>query len=115
MNFYREILKPNGTIHLKTDSNFLYTYTDAVVKENKLPTEINTSDLYQSDVVDKVLSIKTYYESQFYEQGIPIKYIRFTVPQKLPLVEPDIEIEFDEYRSYNRGAKMPEQTKVAKD
>ncbi len=114
LDFYREILKPNGILHLKTDSNFLYTYTDAVVKENKLPAEINTSDLYNSDVVDKVLSIKTFYESQFYEQGIPIKYIKFHIPQDLTLVEPDIEIEFDEYRSYNRGSKMPEQSKPSK-
>ena len=114
LDFYREILKPDGILHLKTDSNFLYTYTDAVVSENQLPAEINTSDLYNSEVVDKVLSIKTFYESQFYEQGIPIKYIRFTIPQNKELIEPEIEIEFDEYRSYNRGAKMPEDTKTPK-
>jgi tRNA (guanine-N7-)-methyltransferase len=114
LDFYREILKPNGIIHLKTDSNFLYTYTDAVVKENKLPAEINTDDLYNSHIVDKVLSIKTFYESQFYEQGIPIKYIRFHIPGDIKLVEPDIEIEFDVYRSYNRGAKMPPETKNTK-
>jgi tRNA (guanine-N7-)-methyltransferase len=112
LEFYKEILKPNGTIHLKTDSNFLYTYTDAVINENKLPVEVNTSDLYHSDLVDKILSIKTFYESQFYEQGIPIKYIRFNVPKDMVLVEPDIELEFDEYRSYNRGSKMPEHTKA---
>ncbi|TLX73883.1 tRNA (guanosine(46)-N7)-methyltransferase TrmB [Labilibacter sediminis] len=111
LDFYREILKPNGLIHLKTDSNFLYTYTDAVVKENKLPEEINTTDLYKSDIVDKVLSIQTFYESQFYEQGIPIKYLRFSVPEEIKLIEPEIEIEFDSYRSYNRGSKMPEETK----
>ncbi|WP_066633602.1 tRNA (guanosine(46)-N7)-methyltransferase TrmB [Labilibacter marinus] len=114
LNFYREILKPQGLLHLKTDSNFLYTYTDAVVKENKLPAEINETDLYNSDIVDKVLSIKTFYESQFYEQGIPIKYIKFQIPQGQELIEPDIEIEFDEYRSYNRGSKMPEESKTSK-
>ncbi len=114
LDFYRQILKPEGIIHLKTDSNFLYTYTDAVVKENKLPVEINTSDLYRSDIVDKILSIKTFYESQFYEQGIPIKYLKFSAPEEIELMEPDIEIEYDEYRSYNRGSKMPEQTKSGK-
>jgi len=111
LDFYREILKPNGLIHLKTDSNFLYTYTNAVVKENKLHEEINTQNLYHSDVVDEVLSIQTFYESQFYEQGIPIKYLRFTVPQKIKLIEPDIEIELDTYRSYHRGSKMSEESK----
>jgi len=111
LEFYKGILCEEGIIHLKTDSNFLYTYTDALVKENNLPTEINTNDLYNSDIVDKVLSIKTFYESQFYEQGIPIKYIKFKVPKEQKLIEPDVEIEFDTYRSFNRGSKMPEHTK----
>ncbi|MCW3806893.1 tRNA (guanosine(46)-N7)-methyltransferase TrmB [Plebeiibacterium marinum] len=114
LEFYKEILNPEGIIHLKTDSNFLYTYTDAVVKENNLPCEINTSDLYNSDLVDKILSIKTFYEGQFYEQGIPIKYIKFVVPKSKELVEPEIEIEYDDYRSYNRGSKMPENRKMGK-
>ncbi len=111
LHFYREILKSNGIVHLKTDSNFLYTYTDALVGQNKLPATINTSDLYNSGIVDKVLSIQTFYESQFYEQGIPIKYIKFQLPEEIEIVEPDIELEFDEYRSYNRGSKMPANTK----
>jgi tRNA (guanine-N7-)-methyltransferase len=111
LEFYKEILKPDGIIHLKTDSNFLYTYTDAVVKENHLPCEINTNDLYNNNIVDKILSIKTFYEGQFYEQGIPIKYIRFFVPKGKQLIEPDIEIEYDSYRSYNRGSKMPSDKK----
>lgn len=114
LNYYRHLLKPHGIIHLKTDSNFLYTYTDALIKENKLKEEVNTTDLYNSAFADKVLGIKTFYESQFFEQGIPIKYIRFSVPQGIELNEPDIEIEFDEYRSYNRGSKMPEESKTPK-
>lgn len=114
LNYYRQLLKPDGIIHLKTDSNFLYTYTNAVVKENKLMEEVNTTDLYNSVIADKVLSIKTFYEGQFFEQGIPIKYIRFSIPQGLELIEPDVEIEFDEYRSYNRGSKMPEESKTPK-
>ncbi len=111
MEFYKDILSPEGLVHLKTDSNFLYTYTDVVLKENKLPEEVNTEDLYKSDIVDKILSIQTFYESQFFEQGIPIKYVRFKIPKDVALVEPDVEIEFDTYRSFNRGAKMPENKK----
>ncbi len=111
MEFYKDILSPDGLVHLKTDSNFLYTYTDAVLKESKLPEEVNTEDLYKSDIVDKILSIQTFYESQFFEQGIPIKYVRFKIPKDVVLVEPDVEIEFDTYRSFNRGAKMPENKK----
>lgn len=48
MELYRLILKPNGLVHLKTDSPFLYTYTDAMVALNNLPVEVNTADLYHS-------------------------------------------------------------------
>ncbi len=106
--FYREVLASEGIIHLKTDSNFLYTYTDALVQQNNLPVFVNTSDLYNSDIVDDVLSIKTFYESQFFEQGIPIKYLKFILPEGIDLIEPEVELEYDDYRSYNRGSKMPE-------
>ncbi len=110
--FYREILGSEGIIHLKTDSNFLYTYTDALVEQNKLPVFVNTNDLYNSDIVDDVLSIKTFYESQFYEQGIPIKYLKFVLPEGIQLIEPEVELEYDDYRSYNRGSKMPENRRI---
>ena len=48
MNIYRQILKDNGIMHLKTDSPFLYAYTDASVKLNKFNVEVNTDDLYLS-------------------------------------------------------------------
>ena len=35
MERYRRILKPGGKIHLKTDSNFLFTYTCAMVDHNR--------------------------------------------------------------------------------
>ena len=45
---YSRILVPDGIIHLKTDSPFLYTYTDALLTKNQLPVEVNTTDLYQT-------------------------------------------------------------------
>lgn len=103
LELYRHILVENGIVHLKTDSPFLYTYTDALVKLNALPTEVNTSDLYNSDVVDDILEIKTFYEQQWLDRGLSIKYIKFHLDHKTELVEPDIEIEEDTYRSFSRG------------
>ena len=103
LEYYKKILKQNGAIHLKTDSNFLFTYTSALVEKNSLPLITKTDDLYSSKIyaqnVD--LQIKTYYESQWNARGITIKYIEFLLP-KIKLHEPQIEIEFDEYRSYGR-------------
>jgi len=39
-----------------------------------------------------------------------IKYIKFHLPQAGELQEPDVEIELDEYRSYNRSKRSGLQT-----
>ena len=102
MNRYRRFLVPDGLIHVKTDSNFMFTYTKYMVEGNKLPVEIMTNDLYHSGMDDDILSIRTYYEQQWLDRGITIKYICFHLPQEGELVEPDVEIELDSYRSYDR-------------
>ena len=37
--------------------------------------------------------------------GLNIKYMKFRLPQEKELHEPDVEIELDEYRSYNRSKR----------
>lgn len=103
---YRRFLKPDGLVHVKTDSNFLYQYTCAMLQANNLPVEVQTDDLYHAGLADDgLLSIQTYYEQQWLERGIPIKYIRFRLPAGKALVEPDVEIPLDDYRSYNRSKR----------
>ena len=105
MNRYRKFLVPDGLVHLKTDSNFMFTYTKCMVEENRLPVEFVTDDLYHSGISDDILSIRTYYEQQWLDRGLNIKYIRFRLPQEGELREPDVEIELDDYRSYNRSKR----------
>ena len=105
MNRYRQFLKPDGIIHVKTDSNFMFTYTRYMIEENKLPVLFITEDLYHSNLVDDILGIKTYYEQQWLDRGLNIKYIKFRLPQEGVLQEPDVEIELDSYRSYNRSKR----------
>ena len=100
---YCEILQPGGVIHLKTDSDFLYQYTVATIDENKFTTEVNTDDLYASGMADEILSIRTYYEQQWLDRGKKIKYLRY-IPHNNDLKEPDVEIEFDTYRSFGRNS-----------
>lgn len=108
---YREFLLDDGIIHLKTDSNFLFTYTDLMVKENHLPVDFRTTDLYhtleaeEDEEVKTILGIQTYYEQQWIARGLTIKYLKFRLPQAGELVEPDVEIELDDYRSYNRSKR----------
>ena len=106
MERYRRFLVDGGTVHLKTDSNFLFTYTTYMVENNQLPVLFRTEDLYHDERIDeetrKILSIQTYYESQWIERGLNIKYMKFLLPRTATLQEPDVEIELDEYRSYKR-------------
>ena len=106
MNRYRHFLSDGGLIHLKTDSNFLFTYTTYMVEKNHLPIEFRTEDLYHDDRIDdatkKILSIQTYYESMWIARGLNIKYMKWHLPRLCNLEEPDVEIELDDYRSYHR-------------
>ena len=101
---YRSFLKENGIVHLKTDSDFLYTYTDIMVKENNFQVLENISDIYAQEEVSELLQIKTHYELQWLGRGKLIKYLKF-VPHTGELIEPDVEIEFDDYRSYGRNRR----------
>lgn len=112
MERYRKFLTSNGLVHVKTDSNFLFTYTKYMMERNSLKALMATSDLYGdtkegnvSDEMRRLLQIKTYYEEQWLGRGIPIKYISFTLPHDTELSEPDVEIELDSYRSYSRDKR----------
>lgn len=105
IKLYLNFLKPDGVIHLKTDSHFMFTYTRAMVAENQFPVQELIEDIYDSSEINPVLNIKTYYEQQWLERGITIKYIRFVPERNQALKEPDIEIEPDSYRSFKRDRR----------
>lgn len=120
---YRKFMVDGGLIHLKTDSNFLFTYTAELLKANGIMPEVCTRDLYKapsqpspkgegviteeeseelSAALSQARAIQTYYEGMWRERGIDIKYLRFRLPLEGKLIEPEVEIELDEYRSYGR-------------
>ena len=113
---YRRFLADGGLIHLKTDSNFLFTYTEEMLRANHITPEYATRDLYkplseeESDMGQEAHSIQTYYEQMWRDRGIPIKYLRFCLPHEGQLLEPDVEIPLDEYRSYNRSKRSSSET-----
>ena len=127
---YRHFLIDGGIIHLKTDSNFLFTYTTYMVERNSLPLLFRTEDLYHlgnprqdlgdprrdlgnprsglgspSEISPELLSIQTYYESMWIARGLNIKYMKWQLPREGALTEPDVEIELDDYRSYHRSKR----------
>ena len=117
MQRYRQLLRPDGIIHLKTDSPFLYTYTQAMVKENHYPILVDTNDLYSEEAVrtlgdkaNEARMLQTHYENQWLDRGLTIKYIVWQLPADPSYIEPEIEIEKDTYRSYGRNYTSPKNT-----
>ena len=83
----------------------MYTYTCEMVKANHYPVKVQTDDLYHCGWADEILSIRTYYEQQWLDRGLNIKHIQFVREPREELIEPDIEIEYDAYRSFNRSKR----------
>ncbi len=102
---YSRFLKPGGMVHLKTDSLFLYTYTRELLRENNISPLVDQTDLYKDGYQDDILGIQTYYESKWLAHAISIKYLKFNLDCTSELIEPDVEIEPDSYRSAGRGVK----------
>ncbi len=74
---YRQILKPEGIIHLKTDSAFLFAYTEEVIAEQSLEVLRISHDIDADFPGDELLEIRTFYELKFRQTGVPINYVKF--------------------------------------
>ena len=116
MQRYLQILKPEGIVQLKSDSNFLYTYTEEMAKTNRLPILAQTRNLYADDdfapavTVEALRNIQTAYERQWLARGIDIKYLAFQPQPREHWQEPEVEIELDSYRSYGRDKRSSLET-----
>lgn len=113
MQRYQQIVTPDGLLHLKTDSPFLYTYTCEMLRLNALPVVADTADLYGDAQTDHsyedARALQTHYEKQWLDRGMDIKYIEWRLPAQVDWQEPTIEIEKDSYRSYGRNYNNPNQ------
>ena len=98
---YSRFLKPGGIVHLKTDSRFLYEYTQSVVRANDLEVLAFGTDIYHSMPVipgstlvipsgakeslpdlDAVFEVQTFYEQMFLKMGLPITYMAFRLDRE---------------------------------
>lgn len=99
LNKYRVILKDRGIVHLKTDNIELFRYTRKIARDNNLEILFETDDLYSvssaeknaltniyikdvkadnfQEISESILSIRTYYENMFLNEGLKICYLAF--------------------------------------
>ena len=77
---YRRILKKDGIIHLKTDSDLLYEFTLEVIEANpQIELLYAHPDIYSEPLQFTDLEHKTYYERKHLAEGRKIKYVRFAL------------------------------------
>ena len=78
---YRKFLCAPACIHLKTDSQELHAYTKQLAESLQYPIQEAHTDIYNTGI-DKqidILSVETFYESQYLKQGKPITYLCFEI------------------------------------
>jgi len=77
---YKHILKPDGLVHLKTDSEFMHGYTLGLLHGQDQEILYAHHDIYKNEYSPKeVREIQTFYEKQYLDQGKPITYIQFRI------------------------------------
>ena len=111
---YSRFLKPGGIVHLKTDSRFLYEYTQSVIRANGLEVLASGVDIYNAPLVipseakeslgdmDAVFEVQTFYETMFLKMGLPITYLAFRLGERETFAYPT---DFD--AAYWREAEGP--------
>lgn len=82
---YKKLLKPGGIVHLKTDSDVLFEYTEQEIKDKGYECLELTWDLYGElpenidPITRDIFHIKTHYEKLFTAKGSVIKYCKFRI------------------------------------
>lgn len=77
---YKAILKPDGVVNLKTDSEFMHGYTLGLLHGEGHEVLYANHNVYkQEGSPEEVTGIQTFYESQYLEQNKAITYIRFKI------------------------------------
>ena len=77
---YKKVLKPDGVVNLKTDSEFMHGYTLGLLHGEGHEILHANHNVYKNEYSPKeVVGIQTFYEKQYLEQGKPITYVQFRI------------------------------------
>jgi len=75
---YHRVLKEDGIVNLKTDSEFMHGYTLGLLHGEGHEILHSSHDVYKlKSSPEEVTVTQTFYEKQYLEKGKPITYIRF--------------------------------------
>ncbi len=98
LNLYKNILKPSGIIHLKTDSPELYNFTKEVISFYNMQVISYSDDVNGLENTSQELQIKTYYETLDIAGSNTIFYISFVLPENF-----NNDYKFAEHKKLNEA------------
>lgn len=77
---YKKILKADGVVNLKTDSEFMHGYTLGLLHGQGHEVLYANHNVYRNEGAPEIVTaIQTFYEQQYLEIGKAITYIRFKI------------------------------------
>lgn len=102
---YKQLLKPGGYIHLKTDSPVLYQFTKRVIEMYGLELFYDSADIREDVKQIPELLIKTHYESLDIAKSNRIHYLKFAITSDLDPSKDELllEITKEVEKDHNEG------------
>jgi tRNA (guanine-N7-)-methyltransferase len=83
LKLYRQILKPGGKVHFKTDNLELFLYAlEVFVAEGNIRFHQLNFDLHSTELANTEVGTKTAYEKKFMALNIKINYVCFSFTDK---------------------------------
>ena len=80
LQLYKKILKEDGVVNLKTDSEFMHGYTLGLLHGEGHEVIYSNHNVYHNEgSPEEVTSIQTFYENQYLEKKKAITFVRFRV------------------------------------
>ena len=80
LQLYKRILKPDGIMNLKTDSEFMHGYTLGLLHGEGHEVLYANHDVYKNEgSPEEVTAIQTFYENQYLKVNKAITYIKFKI------------------------------------
>ncbi|NBW28399.1 MAG: tRNA (guanosine(46)-N7)-methyltransferase TrmB [Flavobacteriaceae bacterium] len=80
LKLYKKVLKPDGVVNLKTDSEFMHGYTLGLLHGEGHEVIYSNHNVYVNEgSPDEVTSLQTFYEKQYLKINKAITFIRFKI------------------------------------
>ncbi|NGP89983.1 tRNA (guanosine(46)-N7)-methyltransferase TrmB [Fodinibius halophilus] len=82
LNIYQRVLKPDGNVRLKTDSDKLFSYAKRTIDKTGCRVIDSVESIYDERPEDEILTVKTDFEKKHLEKGQTISFISFDLPEE---------------------------------